>query len=47
MFAAEGADVALVYLPEEQQDAEDTEKLIVGYGEWWTVVWALDRLSVG
>lgn len=28
MFAREGADVTIVYLPEEQQDAEDTKKLV-------------------
>ncbi len=47
MFAAEGADVALVYLPEEQQDAEDTEKLIVGYGEWWMAVLNSGSIACG
>lgn len=28
MFAREGADVTIVYLPEEQPDAEDTKKLV-------------------
>jgi len=31
-FAAEGADVAIVYKPEEQKDAEDTRKMIEEYG---------------
>ncbi|WWD08063.1 hypothetical protein V865_006173 [Kwoniella europaea PYCC6329] len=32
MFAMEGADVALVYLPEEQKDAEKSKQLIVQAG---------------
>ncbi|WWC67577.1 uncharacterized protein I206_101487 [Kwoniella pini CBS 10737] len=32
MFAMEGADVALVYLPEEQVDAEKSKQLIVAAG---------------
>ena len=28
LFAAEGADVAIVHLPEEQEDADDTVRLI-------------------
>ncbi|KAL2174155.1 uncharacterized protein P884DRAFT_209764 [Thermothelomyces heterothallicus CBS 202.75] len=28
LFAREGADVSIVYLPEEQPDAEDTKKLV-------------------
>jgi NAD(P)-dependent dehydrogenase (short-subunit alcohol dehydrogenase family) len=32
MFAMEGADVAIVYLPEEQVDADNTEKTIRSYG---------------
>jgi NAD(P)-dependent dehydrogenase (short-subunit alcohol dehydrogenase family) len=28
LFAREGADVTIVYLPEEQPDAEDTKKLV-------------------
>jgi len=28
LFAREGADVTIVYLPEEQQDAEDTKELV-------------------
>lgn len=28
LFAREGADVTIVYLPEEQEDAEDTKKLV-------------------
>ncbi|WWD21976.1 hypothetical protein CI109_106464 [Kwoniella shandongensis] len=32
MFAMEGADVALVYLPEEQVDAEKSKELIVAAG---------------
>ncbi|KAK4685083.1 hypothetical protein P7C73_g5077, partial [Tremellales sp. Uapishka_1] len=32
MFALEGADVAIVYLPEEQVDAEKTKSLIVAAG---------------
>jgi hypothetical protein len=32
MFAKEGADVALVYLPEEQVDAEEARKLILAEG---------------
>ncbi|MBI1381952.1 MAG: SDR family oxidoreductase [Planctomycetaceae bacterium] len=33
LFAREGADVALVYLPEEQSDAETTAKAIEGEGK--------------
>lgn len=33
MFAMEGADVAIVYLPEEEVDAKDTERLILKNGE--------------
>lgn len=29
-MAREGADVTIVYLPEEQADAEDTKKMIEG-----------------
>lgn len=28
LFACEGSDVSIVYLPEEQQDAEDTKKMV-------------------
>ena len=28
MFAREGADISIVYLPDEQGDAEDTKKLV-------------------
>lgn len=28
LFAREGANVSIVYLPEEQQDAEETKKLV-------------------
>jgi NAD(P)-dependent dehydrogenase (short-subunit alcohol dehydrogenase family) len=31
-FAREGADVALVYLPEEEQDAQETVRLVEGAG---------------
>jgi len=33
MYAMEGADVAIVYLPEEQVDAEKTKQLIVAAGQ--------------
>jgi len=33
MYAMEGADVGIVYLPEEQKDAEDTQRLIIKYGQ--------------
>jgi len=33
MYAMEGADVAIVYLPEEQKDAEATEALIIKHGQ--------------
>jgi len=32
MYAMEGADVGIVYLPEERQDALETERLILKYG---------------
>jgi NAD(P)-dependent dehydrogenase (short-subunit alcohol dehydrogenase family) len=32
LFAREGADVALVYLPEEQVDAEETKRVVQGEG---------------
>jgi hypothetical protein len=32
MFAMEGADVAIVYLPEEEVDAKETERLILKNG---------------
>src|SRR3954454_19722019 len=32
MFAREGADVAINFLPEEQQDAEDTKRAIEAVG---------------
>jgi NAD(P)-dependent dehydrogenase (short-subunit alcohol dehydrogenase family) len=32
LFAREGADVAIVYLPEEARDAKDTERAIVAEG---------------
>src|SRR5436190_23041739 len=32
LFAREGADVALVYLPEEQSDADETRRAIEGEG---------------
>lgn len=32
-FAREGADVAIVYLPEEQKDAEETEALVKKEGK--------------
>ena len=32
LFAREGADVAIVYLPEEQSDAEVTESTVVAEG---------------
>lgn len=28
LFAREGADVSIVYLPEEQEDAEETKKMV-------------------
>lgn len=28
LFAREGADISIVYLPEEQHDAEDTKKMV-------------------
>ena len=28
LFAREGADISIVYLPEEQPDAEDTKKMV-------------------
>lgn len=28
LFAREGSDVSIVYLPEEQEDAEETKKLV-------------------
>jgi hypothetical protein len=34
MFAMEGADVAIVYLPEEEVDAKETERLILKNGEY-------------
>lgn len=33
LFAREGADVTIVYLPEEQKDAEDTKKLVQNEGK--------------
>lgn len=33
MYAMEGADVAIVYLPEEQVDAEVTKQHVVKYGK--------------
>lgn len=33
MFAMEGADVAVVYLPEEEVDAKETERLILKNGK--------------
>ncbi|HEX8890577.1 MAG TPA: SDR family oxidoreductase [Pyrinomonadaceae bacterium] len=32
LFAREGADVAIVYLPEEQSDAEETQRAVEGEG---------------
>src|SRR3954467_4733837 len=32
LFAREGADVAILYLPEEQQDAEETRRAVEGEG---------------
>src|SRR5215216_3089127 len=32
LYAREGADVAIVYLPEEQSDAEETESAVVAEG---------------
>ena len=32
LYAREGADVAIVYLPEEQSDAEVTESAVVAEG---------------
>jgi len=32
LFAREGADVAIVYLPQEQSDAEETESAVVAEG---------------
>lgn len=32
IFAAEGADVAIAYLPEEEDDAQETRKLVEGAG---------------
>lgn len=32
LFAREGADVAIVYLPEEQQDAEETRRVVESEG---------------
>lgn len=33
MFALEGADVAIVYLAEEEADAQETKRLIVQAGQ--------------
>ncbi|SPO04329.1 related to short-chain alcohol dehydrogenase [Cephalotrichum gorgonifer] len=33
LFAREGADITIVYLPEEQPDAEDTKKLVENEGK--------------
>lgn len=33
LFAREGADVAIVYLPEEQTDAEDTKRAVADEGQ--------------
>lgn len=33
LFAAEGADSFIAYLPDEQKDAEDTKKLVEKYGQ--------------
>ncbi|KAH7134026.1 general stress protein [Dactylonectria macrodidyma] len=33
LFAREGADVSIVYLPEEQEDAEETKKLVEKEGQ--------------
>lgn len=33
LYAMEGADVAIAYLPDEQKDAEETKKLVEGYGQ--------------
>lgn len=32
LYAREGADVAVIYLPEEQQDAEETQRVVEGEG---------------
>jgi NAD(P)-dependent dehydrogenase (short-subunit alcohol dehydrogenase family) len=32
LFAKEGAKVAIVYLPEEQEDADDTKNIVAKYG---------------
>lgn len=32
-FAREGADISIVYLPEEQPDAEDTKKMVEKEGK--------------
>jgi len=33
LYAREGADVAIVYLPEEQKDAEETKRAVEGEGQ--------------
>lgn len=33
LFAREGADVSIVYLPDEQPDAEDTKKMVEKEGQ--------------
>jgi NAD(P)-dependent dehydrogenase (short-subunit alcohol dehydrogenase family) len=33
LFAREGADVTIVYLPEEEEDARETKKLVEGEGK--------------
>jgi len=33
LYAREGADVSIVYLPEEQEDAEDTKKAVEKEGQ--------------
>jgi len=33
LFAREGSDVSIVYLPEEQKDAEDTKKMVEAEGQ--------------
>lgn len=33
LFAREGSDVTIVYLPEEQSDAQDTKKMVENEGK--------------
>lgn len=38
LFAREGADVTIVYLPDEQEDAEDTKKAVEKEGKKCTLI---------